>query len=59
MASTQRFVGAHTPLGKVVAVSDNLFNALATVQAKDGSVGTYRLPFLIALGVTLPERMQA
>ncbi len=59
MATTQRFVGACTPFGKVVAVSDNLFNTTATVQAKDGSVSTYRLPFLIALGVTLPERMPA
>jgi hypothetical protein len=50
MAATQRFVGASTPLGKIVQVSDQLFNPEVTVQAKDGSVSTYRLPFLIALG---------
>jgi hypothetical protein len=59
MAATQRYVGASTSFGRVVTVSDNLFNATATVQAKDGSVSTYQLPFLIALGVTLPERMSA
>lgn len=57
MAVTQRFVGASTPFGIIVQVSDILYNALATVQAKDGSRGTYRLPFLLALGVRLPERI--
>ena len=59
MASTARYVGACTPFGVIVQVSDRLFNPEVTVQAKDGSTSTYRLPFLIALGVTLPERMQA
>lgn len=59
MASTQRFVGASTPFGKVVAVSDRLFNPTATVQAKDGSGGTYRLPFLVALGVTFAGKVTA
>ncbi len=59
MAASQRFVGAHTPFGVIVQVTDRLFNPEVIVQAKDGSVSTYRLPFLIALGVTLPERMQA
>ena len=59
MAASQRFVGACTPFGTIVQVSDRLFNPEVTVQAKDGSVSTYRLPFLIASGVTLPERMQA
>jgi len=59
MATTQRFVGASTPFGKVVAVSDRLFNPTATVQAKDGSTGTYHLPFLIALGVTLVGKVTA
>jgi hypothetical protein len=59
MAVTQRYVGASTPFGAIVQVSNNVYNALATVQAKDGTVSTYRLPFLIALGVTLQERMTA
>jgi hypothetical protein len=59
MAATQRFVGASTPFGKVVEVSDRLFNPEVVVQAKDGSTAVYRLPFLIALGVKLQERIQA
>lgn len=59
MAATQRFVGASTPFGKVVAVSDRLFNPTATVQAKDGSRDTYQLPFLIALGVTFVGKVTA
>jgi hypothetical protein len=35
------------------------YNALATVQAKDGSTAVYRLPFLIALGVTPARKVQA
>ena len=56
-AATQRFVGASTPFGKVVAVSDRLFNPTATVEAQDGTVNTYRLPFLLALVVKLQEGM--
>ncbi len=59
MAASQRFVGASTPFGTIVQVSDRLFKPEVIVQAKNGSSNTYRLPFLIALGVTLPERMQA
>jgi hypothetical protein len=59
MAATQRYVGASTPFGTIVQVSNNVYNALAVVQAKDGSSSTYRLPFLIALGLRLPERMAA
>ena len=56
-AASQRFVGAHTPFGTIVQVSDRLFNPTATVRSQDGSVGTYRLPLLLALGVKLQERM--
>jgi hypothetical protein len=55
MAATQRFVGASTAFGTIVGVSDQLFNPTALVRAKDGTVSTYRLPFLIALGVTLEK----
>ncbi len=53
MASTQRFVGASTPFGTIVEVEPRLFNPTALVKAQDGSVSTYRLPFLLALGVKL------
>jgi hypothetical protein len=59
MASTQGYVGAQTAFGTIVGVSDRLFNPMALVRAKDGSVSTYRLPFLLALGVKLQERMTA
>lgn len=49
-AATQRYLGARTPFGVIVRVSDRLYNAEATVQAKDGGTGVYRLPFLIAHG---------
>lgn len=58
-ATSQRYVGAQTPFGTITQVSDRVYNALATVQAKDGTVSTYRLPFLIALGVTLAGRVTA
>lgn len=50
MAATQRYVGAHTPFGTVTSISGGVYNPEVTVQTKDGSVSTYRLPFLIALG---------
>ncbi len=56
MAATQLYVGAATPFGIITQVSNSVYNALATVQAKDGS---YRLPFLIALGVTLAGKVTA
>jgi hypothetical protein len=59
MTASQGYVGASTPFGTIVQVSDRIYNALATVQAKDGSTAVYRLPILIALGVKLPERMTA
>ncbi len=57
MAASQRFVGARTPFGTIVQVSDRLFNAEALVRAQDGSVSTYRLPFLLALGVTFAGKV--
>jgi hypothetical protein len=59
MAATQRFVGASTPFGTIVQVSDRIYNAQAVVRAKDGSSSTYQLPFLLALGVKPQERMTA
>ncbi len=59
MAASQRFVGASTPFGVIVQVSDAVYNATALVRAQDGSTAVYRLPFLMALGVTLQERMTA
>ncbi len=53
MAATQLYVGASTPFGIITQVSNSVYNALATVQARDGGLSIYRLPFLIALGVTL------
>ena len=53
MAATKRYLGASTPFGVIIAVSDAVYNAEATVRAEDGGVRTYRLPFLIAHGVTL------
>jgi hypothetical protein len=59
MASTQRFVGAQTPFGTIVEVSNRVYNAQAVVRAKDGRVNTYRLPLLIALGVTFAGKVTA
>lgn len=59
MAATQRYVGARTLFGVIVQVSDQLFNAEATVEARDGSIGTYRLPFLIAHGAKPPVQVNA
>ncbi len=59
MATTQRFVGASTPFGTITAITGNVYNPQVTVRSKDGSVSIYQLPFLIALGVTLQERMTA
>ncbi len=58
-AASQRFVGASTPFGVVVRVEDRLFNPTALVKAQDGSVSTYRVPFLIALGVKLAGKVTA
>jgi hypothetical protein len=58
-AATQRYVGARTPFGVIVRVSNRLFNAEATVQAQDGSTSTYRLPFLIAHGARLAVGVRA
>ena len=55
MASTQRYLHARTPFGIIIHITDCVYNAEATVKARDGSIKTYRLPFLIAHGVTLVE----
>ena len=52
MAATQRFVGASTPFGVIVQVEARLFNPTAVVKAADGTTAEYRLPFLLASGVT-------
>ena len=59
MAASQRFVGAHTPLGIIVQVEARLFNPTALVRATDGTTAEYRLPFLIALGVTVTTQEAA
>lgn len=52
---TQRYLGALTAFGTVIAIENRLYNAAVTVEAKDGSTRDYRLPFLIAHGITLKE----
>ena len=59
MAATQRYVGARTPFGVIVRVSDLVYNAEATVEARDGSTIRYRLPFLIAHGARPAARVSA
>jgi len=56
VASTQRYLGARTPFGTIIHVSDCVYNPEVTVRTKDGSIKRYRLPFLIAHGLTLPGR---
>jgi len=55
MCASAGYIGARTPFGTIIEVTARVYNAEATVQAKDGSTSTYRLPFLIALGVTLVQ----
>lgn len=45
-----RYLGAFTPFGKVTAIEPRVYSPLCTVEARDGTVGTYTLPFLIAHG---------
>lgn len=52
MASSQRYLHARTPFGIIIHVTDRVYHAEATVKANDGTTRTYRLPFLIAHGVT-------
>ena len=52
MVSTQKYLGAITPFGTIVYIDDRVYNASATVQTQEGSTKVYRLPYLIALGVT-------
>lgn len=60
MAKTkaQRYLGGLTPFGTIISVEDRVYNAEATVKAKDGTTETYRLPWLIVHGVTLPASEQ-
>ena len=53
MAATQCYLGASTPFGVIIFVTDHVYNARATVRADDGSTRTYSLPFLLAHGFTL------
>lgn len=58
MASSQRYLHARTPFGTIIHINDRVYHAQATVKAGDGTtrtyrLRTYRLPFLIAHGVTL------
>lgn len=59
MAATQCYLGSPTPFGVIVRVEDRVYNAAATVQAKDGGTSTYRLPFLIAHGARPAARVNA
>ncbi len=56
MAATQRYLGARTPFGTIIHISDCVYNPEATVRAEDGSIKRYRLPFLIAHGLTLTRK---
>jgi hypothetical protein len=55
VAATQRYLGARTAFGIIIHIDNQLYNATVTVEACDGSVREYRLPFLIAHGLTLPD----
>ena len=59
MSKAQRYLGDRTPFSTIIHVTDRVYNTEATVKAKDGSTKTYRLPFLLAHGVTLAESEQA
>lgn len=58
MTKAQRYLGGRTPFGTITHITDRVYNAEATVEAKDGTTKTYRLPWLIAHGVTLPASEQ-
>ena len=55
MAKAQCYLHARTPFGTIIHITDRVYNAEATVKAGDGTTRTYRLPFLIAHGVTLAQ----
>ena len=55
MASTQKYLGAATPFGKVICIEDRIYNPAVIVEGQDGATKTYTLPFLIARGLTLIE----
>ena len=59
VAATQCYLGASTPFGVIIFVTDRVYNARATVRADDGSTRTYSLPFLLAHGFTLAAGEEA
>ena len=59
MAATQCYLGANTPFGVIIFVTDHVYNARATVRADDGSTRTYSLPFLLAHGFALAAGEEA
>ena len=59
MAATQCYLGASTPFGVIISITDHVYNAQATVRADDGSTRTYSLPFLLAHGFTLAAGEEA
>ncbi len=58
-AATRRYLGPSTPFGTITSISGGVYNPEATVQARDGSMGVYRLPFLIAHGMSPAVRVAA
>ena len=42
VAATQRYLGASTPLGVIIFITDHVYNARATVRADDGSTDQER-----------------
>lgn len=51
MAATKRYLGARTAFGVIIHIENRLYNPAVTVEACDGSITEYHLPFLIAHGV--------
>ena len=49
------YLGAKTPFGVIVKLESCLYNPTATIEAKDGTRTTHKLPKLIALGITAKE----
>ncbi len=58
MDATRRYLGARTAFGVIIRIEDRVYNPAVTVEASDGTTGEYRLPFLIALGLTLRDGAQ-
>lgn len=55
MAATQRYLGARTAFGVIIRIEDRVYNPAVTVKASDGTIHKYRLPLLIAHGLTLRD----